>query len=828
MLFQFLESVSPDRIVVFLMLLTASAIAALQAIRYRTPSTALLPCAATLGSAATLLPAAWGLPMLITSGIIAWRAIGSTAPAAQAAPSVPRWAYLLAWSLTAFALCYRLGSFSPEILTWEGSTIDGLAEDLGSGRSMLDLAVFKTLWSHAPISSGNDSLLFGLPALLLFKLFSTSVLSLRAVSVVYFLLACAIFARFTGRLLCGITGLAALAILCFSEPSLLYARYGSSMAATLCALVIAFALCNRLTTTPRYTLAILAPLAIFLATLGYSPARIPAVVLTVSTPIALLAARSIPWRRRYGMAAIFSAIIVGVLTYQAINGRLMLLFSGRGEQFFGMTQTGWFPPRLSALRSLSNGPAVHLTPGERVGVAIELVRQVTGKELSLILSPFAASTTPSDFPIRIQTDPPYWKVLPAVLAPFAVIGFVAVLRRKNVWLSVVLVSWVLMTCTALLLTNRVDTHRAFFLVLPLALCAAAGLDTVYQSLRRLIPPTVIGAVAVSAVVLLALVPRVPFLYAAERAQDQRIEDIVTLSSHIQGPLMLATSSAMPVSVRLALLEQQRATGADRRWLPEYMATRFSRGFVSSRKDELVDVRDFLADGGTLVATPPASFMKMAFFLTEKGAIEARVVRQGNQDFLLLSKKPSPALDHLAPVVQIPEPPTFPRAQLSGNRTIPLSSVKPLRVRAPVSKPQLNKSHDGNPLRIGGAEFTSGVGLHAPAKLEFAVPPGTLGLRAVIGIDDESLSCEKSSASISVFDERGTALFESPLLRAGDPPQELAISLLHKKRISVEISDGGDGKDCDHIDLADAVWVLDPKAPAAEREGPICICPSKPL
>ncbi len=824
----FLANVPPDRTLVFLALLLAGVVAAFQAGRRGALSEALLPCAAVLGAAATLLPASWGLPLLVVSGVLAWRALSTKASGQTPTPPVSIWVCLIPLGLTAAALVYRLGSFSQDLLTWEGTTIDGLAEDLESGRSMLSLALSKTFWHPAPVSAGDDSLLFGLPALLLLKSCSSSIISLRAVSVVSFLLAGALLARFAGRTFGGIVGLATVAILCFCEPSLLYARYGSSVAATLCALVAAFVLCYRLSASPRYSLAILAPCTLFLATLGYSPARIPVVLLTIITPVSLLAARHVSWPKRCGTAALFSAIIAAVLAYQGANGRLRFYFDGRGEQFFGMTQTGWFPPSISNLRSLSNGPANQLTPGEKIGVAIELMRQVTSKQLSNIISPFARPESANDGPIRIQSDPPSWPVLPGVLAPFAMIGFLALMRRGTPWLRTVLAAWPLVTCAALLLTNRIDTHRAYFLIVPLSLCAAVGLDAVYQALRRLMPASLVAGAAVLATTWLAILPRQDFLYPQLSKERPITADFITLSERIPGSLLFVADLPTKQSslIRLKLFEQHASTGEQRRFLPDYMSPLLGSGFVSTRKSELAGIQSTLDDGGTFVASPAATFFKLASFLVKDGA-EARVLREGNRDFVVISKRPSAAVQQLAPVAQLPEPPAPPPVQLVGKRTIPLSSLRPLWVEAPIAKPKLNLSIGNHTLQIGGAEFSSGIGLQAPTKVDLAVPAGTLGLRALVGIDDESIDCGKSSASVAVFGQDHQAIYESPVLRAGDPPQEISLSLPHEKKITIEVSDAGDGDDCDHVDLANAVWVLDPAAPPATTQSASCVCPESP-
>ncbi|MDR1156921.1 MAG: NPCBM/NEW2 domain-containing protein [Oscillospiraceae bacterium] len=56
--------------------------------------------------------------------------------------------------------------------------------------------------------------------------------------------------------------------------------------------------------------------------------------------------------------------------------------------------------------------------------------------------------------------------------------------------------------------------------------------------------------------------------------------------------------------------------------------------------------------------------------------------------------------------------------------------------------KVNTSINGNPLRIAGHTFSMGIGTHAPAEIEFAIPEGATRFIAVAGPDDE----EKNDSS----------------------------------------------------------------------------------
>lgn len=112
----------------------------------------------------------------------------------------------------------------------------------------------------------------------------------------------------------------------------------------------------------------------------------------------------------------------------------------------------------------------------------------------------------------------------------------------------------------------------------------------------------------------------------------------------------------------------------------------------------------------------------------------------------------------------------------------------------------NAGGDGNPLTIGGVVYGKGVGVHAPSALSVYLGGGCRTLTAVIGLDDETTS--PGSVVFQVFgDDR--LLHDSGVLRGGDPGRPITVDTAGVRMLELRVTDGGDGRNFDHADWADA-------------------------
>jgi alpha-glucosidase len=108
--------------------------------------------------------------------------------------------------------------------------------------------------------------------------------------------------------------------------------------------------------------------------------------------------------------------------------------------------------------------------------------------------------------------------------------------------------------------------------------------------------------------------------------------------------------------------------------------------------------------------------------------------------------------------------------------------------------------DGRPLTIRGAGYAKGIGMHAPGEVAVWLGGACSGFSAVVGIDDEVT--QSGSVDFQVLGD-GQALAASGIRRSTDPAASLAADVTGVRVLTLRATDGGDGKDFDHADWADA-------------------------
>lgn len=124
--------------------------------------------------------------------------------------------------------------------------------------------------------------------------------------------------------------------------------------------------------------------------------------------------------------------------------------------------------------------------------------------------------------------------------------------------------------------------------------------------------------------------------------------------------------------------------------------------------------------------------------------------------------------------------------------------------------QKNRSLNKKPLTISGKGFSRGVGTHAPSQAYFLNEgTGTLKFEASVGLDD-STDGPGSVAFQVLADDK--IVHDSGVIRKGEAAKQLSIDLTGKKIIELRVTDGGDGKNYDHADWAEARFIHEGKAP----------------
>ena len=156
--------------------------------------------------------------------------------------------------LISFALLYRLSSEYLPPLVWEATVILNLLAEM----SNLDLAQAlgsRLLWTQGLLSEGDRSLLYGFPTLYLLT-HRSSLVSVRLFSALYFLGAALGLALVCKRFYNPTIATLALFTFGLNELGLIFGRYGSSIASTIFATVLAFGACASLANSPSISRAI--------------------------------------------------------------------------------------------------------------------------------------------------------------------------------------------------------------------------------------------------------------------------------------------------------------------------------------------------------------------------------------------------------------------------------------------------------------------------------------------------------------------------------------------------------------------------------------------
>jgi len=115
-------------------------------------------------------------------------------------------------------------------------------------------------------------------------------------------------------------------------------------------------------------------------------------------------------------------------------------------------------------------------------------------------------------------------------------------------------------------------------------------------------------------------------------------------------------------------------------------------------------------------------------------------------------------------------------------------------------PQVDKSVSGGPLSIGGRKFAHGVGTHAVGEFALDLHGTSRRFRSWVGVDDGAQS--PGSVTFQVLAD-GEMLWESGVMRPGEPAKEVSVNLRGLQRLTLRVGDAGDGNGMDHADWAEA-------------------------
>lgn len=139
----------------------------------------------------------------------------------------------------------------------------------------------------------------------------------------------------------------------------------------------------------------------------------------------------------------------------------------------------------------------------------------------------------------------------------------------------------------------------------------------------------------------------------------------------------------------------------------------------------------------------------------------------------------------------------------------------------------NRSVDGNPLSIGGKKFERGMGTHANSTFRLDLDRKGSLFTAFVGVDDEAQ--QRGSVVFRVTGD-GKTLWESAVMRRGDPAKEVSVNIEGVKTLVLAATDAGDDINYDHADWADAKFVMKDGAPkplTVPKESPVVLTPGTP-
>lgn len=715
--------------------------------------------------------------------------------------------HVLAAALAALMLFVGLGSLPELPLIWEPSVIEGFGAsaraDAGVGTFLREVI----LWDEGLVSRGDHSLLYGAPTYALLQATGFGVWQLRAVAALL-ALACvpAVFAMsrcFGARA----AGLAAL-VLAVSLPLLHYGRYGTSLSGTLLGVLLAAWASWRFVECPgqRWWRGPLTGAALALATLGYSPGRLVVLGLIVLITVTTVRQTQRTPRALAGLA-LLAAVLIGFWAFQATNHRGRQFLAARGEQVLNfMQQADYFENYLG--RAVSSDT---LTITDR----LELITRVVAKRTPELLAVVTGGIDRrASFDAVVVTDPPQLALVFPPLMPFIALGLLHSLRHWRRPEHVSLLLWVAVICGPLLLTTRVDAHRGMLLVVPLALWAALGLDeaatTMLQAgvpagVRRAFGVTLVALAAWSAA--LGIFPPEPIPSPFGRA-------LVSELPSIRGTVVLGSliDHREVGLVDLALLERQRRSPRDDGRILE-------EGILQSITDPQVPdpywVRKLNSAFGpaTLLLAPAESFTNIAHALQQAGST---VVKRGPEDsrFWRASLGDAAVGGELAAEAPRIAPRTTPLPTampflmpLPVHTRTSLLTIEPTKVEFTFAEPQLDQSLAGGPIVLGGVEYVRGIGTHAWTRMTYPVPAGAIAFQAVVGVSHNVRDCEAALLRFEILGENDERLWTSGLVDSQTPPQEVLVDVAGRREITLVVTEGENGRDCDHGDWADPSFLI---------------------
>ncbi len=127
--------------------------------------------------------------------------------------------------------------------------------------------------------------------------------------------------------------------------------------------------------------------------------------------------------------------------------------------------------------------------------------------------------------------------------------------------------------------------------------------------------------------------------------------------------------------------------------------------------------------------------------------------------------------------------------------------------------QARKSVQEKDLRIGKETYARGVGSHAPGVFYVELDGKAERFQSVVGVDAET--GDQGTINVVLYGD-GKELFRSGILKGQGAPETIDLNLAGVRLLAVTMKTGGDDRNFDHVDWADARFTVSGEAPKLVR------------
>lgn len=138
----------------------------------------------------------------------------------------------------------------------------------------------------------------------------------------------------------------------------------------------------------------------------------------------------------------------------------------------------------------------------------------------------------------------------------------------------------------------------------------------------------------------------------------------------------------------------------------------------------------------------------------------------------------------------------------GSVPAEISEKEIIRGRQDFGETRLNKSVDGNALRIAGTTYERGIGSHATSMIPLDVPSGARVLCGKVGLDDEAPGGDGAEFRVLSGSE---VLWASGVMKSGNPAKAFSVSVPDGSKKLYLLVLAGKTNNADHADWVDLEW-----------------------